>query len=282
MRYFYVDQLNRPAGPVEASVLCEAIISGVLSPDSLIAEEYTDVWQPLVSLLPFYFSQNGETAGPASLAEIHEAARAAQGPVLICPPGGSSWHPLPGASLSSVPPALPVVAATPVYATPRALTQPAVPAGQKRLRTSILAAGAIWIAAGACKVVDTLIAAVSLFSPAPEPAVVVLSLLILLLSTAIGLAFLLTGLGTMRSRPGNLVRRGIYSIICGIISLSVAILDAQRPPEGEAGQFDDITTAVTFILGTLLIIAGIIALSHHRNPWAQARKARPQTAPRRK
>ncbi|MFN5960050.1 MAG: hypothetical protein ACK5CW_01060 [Verrucomicrobiota bacterium] len=107
-------------------------------------------------------------------------------------------------------------------------------------------------------------------------------MLILLLSTAIGLAFLLTGLGTMRSRPGNLVRRGIYSIICGIISLSVAVLDAQRPPEGEAGQFDDITTAVTFILGTLLIIAGIIALSHHRNPWAQARKARPQTAPRRK
>lgn len=284
MRYFYVDQLNRPAGPVEAPVLCEALLSGVLSPDSLIAEEYTDVWQPLASLLPFYFSQNGETAGPASLTEIHEAARAAPGLVLICPLGGSSWHPLPGSSLAAVPPALPAAAASPVSATPRAAPQPVVPAEHKRLRPAIITAGVIWITAGAGKILDTLIAAViggtHLIRSHLEPAVIFVSVIAILSSMLIGIAFFLTGLGTVRGRPGNLVRRGVYSLAAGLISLLLTLRDSQSPPEGEPGPYDSLITATSAIFAVLLVVAGIIALSNHRNPWRKTRTLRPQSIPR--
>lgn len=283
MRYFYVDQLNRPAGPVEAAVLCEALLSGALSPDSLIAEEYTDVWQPLASLLPFYFSQNGETAGPTSLAEIHQAARTSQGPILICPLGGSSWHPLPGATLTSAPPALPVVAATIVSATPRALPQPA---GHKRIRTSILAAGVIWIAQGGLILTGTLLMALfgvhRLLQNHIEPSLIFFAAVGLLLSSAIGLAFLLSGLGTLRGRPGNLILRGICSIVLGQISLKLAALDAHDHPAGGPSAFDAIAHAIAYCQTALLILAGAIALRHHSDPWANRLTDRPQTIPRRK
>jgi hypothetical protein len=280
MRYFYVDQLNRPAGPVDATALCEALLSGVLTADSLIAEEYTDVWQPIGSLLPFYYSGNGETCGPACLSEIHEVARSSPAPILICPLGGSSWHPLPGTSLTTARPALPVVAASPVYAAPRAMPQPAVPAEPRRLRSAVTTAGIIWIAAGGGKILDTLIAAVigatHLIRIHVEPVVIVVSVAAFLVSMLIGIAFLLTGLGTVRGRPGNLVRRGVYSLAAGLISLIVALRDAQTLPEGKPGQFDSLLTATATILSVLLIVAGIIALSHHRNPW---RKSRQVSAP---
>jgi len=286
MRYFYVEQLNRPAGPVEAAALCEALLSGALSPDSLIAEEYTDVWQPLASLLPFYFSQNGETAGPASLAEIHEATRAAPGLVLICPLGGSSWHPLPGASLTSAAPALAVVAATIVSATPRATPQPAVPAGPKRIRTSIHAAGVIWIAQGGLILTGTLLMALSgvhlLLQNHIEPSLIFFAAVGLLLSSAIGLAFLLSGLGTLRGRPGNLILRGICSIVLGLISLKLAALDAHDHPAGGPSAFDAIANAIGYCQTALLIIAGVIALRHHSDPWDNRLTARPQTIPHRK
>lgn len=282
MRYFYVDQLNRPSGPVEAAVLCEALLSGVLSPDSMIAEEYTDVWLPLASLLPFYFSQNGETAGPASLAEIHEAARTSQGTVLICPLGGSSWHPLPGATVTSAPPALPMVAAPHASAAPRALPQPAVPAGPKRIRTSILAAGVIWIAQGVLILTGTVLMALSgvheLLQNHIEPSLIFFAAVGLLLASAIGLAFLLSGLGTLRGRPGNLILRGICSIVLGTTSLKLAALDAQDHPAGGPSALD----AIGYCQTALLIIAGAIALSHHSDPWANRLTARERTIPRRK
>lgn len=281
MRYFYVDQLNHPAGPVEAPVLCEALLSGVLTADSLIAEEFTDVWQPLGSLLPFYFSENGETLGPASLTDIHEMARTATAPVLICPLGGSSWHPLPGTSLAAAPPALPIVAASPVYAAPRTMPQPAAPAEPRQLRPAIITAGIIWITAGAGKILDTLInaiiAATHLVRTHIEPSVIFVSIIAILISMLIGTAFFLTGLGTVRGRPGNLVRRGVYSLAAGLISLLLTLRDSQSPSEDEPGPYDSLLTATAAILAVLLIAAGIIALSNHSNPW---RKTRKMPAPR--
>lgn len=240
MRYFYVDQLNRPAGPVEAPVLCEALLSGVLTADSLIAEEFTDVWQPLGSLLPFYFSQNGETLGPASLTDIHETARTATAPVLICPLGGSSWHPLPGTSLAAAPPALPIVAASPVYAAPRTMPQPAIPAEQKRPHPAIITAGIIWITAGAGKILDTLVATVAaathLVRTHVEPPVIFVSVIAILVSMLIGTAFFLTGLGTVRGRPGNLIRRGVYSLAAGLISILLTLRDSQSPRKSKQAR----------------------------------------------
>lgn len=271
VRYYYNDQSNQVAGPVEEDFLYQACRTGSLSAQTMVVPEGGDVWMPLDEVLPFFFSYRESVLGPLTLKQIRAFAAQAPDPVLVTEPGGSDWRPLPASvNTSLVPPPLPtgrVAAPAAMPAVSPVRRKGRAPAG---LPGGVVAAGVIWIAYGGFRLVSTALLFVRVLGQQSDLLAVafVVCLVAAVVPLLLSFVFLNIGLKSIQGTITNLRANGFASIgIAVLLSLMQFMI-----PSG----FDDTLALVNFGLNFLLVLAGLMAISENNRllDWQNARKSR--------
>ena len=274
MLYYFTDEQSQAAGPVEEAALYDAFHRGELNVRTQLAAEGSSEWLPLADVLQYYFTLGDEARGPMPLSKISQLAALQEESLLVMEPGGSEWKPvsslLKEPALPSAPPASPQGDDFNVYAPPGTLSLAEVQQNSPPLFPGgVRAAGIIWLVYGALRLV---LLAVVLAHLATLPAGSVSLMLIapaLVIPLVIGLTFISIGRHTCRGAVSDVLGNGVGSIGIAIVLSCMSYFLVSRQ------EF-----LIDVFFNSLLVIAGILALSHRKPFLAWKRRAAPARAVR--